>query len=241
MRSLYFFCLFISLYVLCHYMKRLLLLLILFVTYAHALRAQDVYATFGVKGGHNALFGPFAAISAEAGYEAMRGFAISGGVQCSTIGRVVAEFRPRYFHDFDFGRLSGEVLLGYTYHSRMSNYIVGCGASLDIKALWATLGYYHRTITLAKDYICEPLNIYYELGVRCVPRREKWDLNIAVTNSRIFEVERHYQPSLVVDAWWYLLDRLSLLLGFNYMPAGMFNLSSDYGRAYANVGVCCRW
>lgn len=222
-------------------MKRLLLLFILFTTYIHVLRAQEAYTIFTLKGGRNALFDGFAALSVEAGYEAQNYFAVNGGAQYSTIGRVAAELRPRYFHDFSFGRLCGELLLGYASQSSMHNYVVGCGAWLDMKSVWAKLGYYHRTLVLCGDRVAEPFNICYELGVRCLSRLERWDLNLIITNCRLFEVERHYQPSFVVDAWWHPLDRLGVTLGVNYKPAGMFNITSEFYQLYANVGVCYKW
>ncbi|MBO7199655.1 MAG: hypothetical protein J6V26_06445 [Alistipes sp.] len=222
-------------------MKRLFLLFTLIVAGIGALHAQSEELTLGFKGGHNAALGPFAAASVEVDYELVDYFAIDGGAQYCSIGRVVAAARPRYFHDFGFGRLSGEVLLDYSYQGRMNSCAIGCGASVDIRGLWVKVGYYHRTMVLGTDRLCEPFNIYYELGVRCLPKLEHWDLDVVLTNCRIFELERHYQPSLAIDARWYPAERVGVLLGVNYKPAGMFNISSDYYQLYANVGVCYRW
>ncbi len=222
-------------------MKRFFLLLTLIITSVGVLQAQSGALTLGIKGGHNAVHGPFVATSIESRYKFEEYFAIEGGAQYNTIGRVAAALMPHYFHDFSFGRISGEVLLDYSYQGRMNSYAIGCGASLDIRSLWVKIGYYHRTITLATDRLCEPFNIYYELGVRCLPRLNQWDLNILLTNCRLFELERHYQPSLAVDAWWYPIEELGVRLGISYKPAGMFNISSDYYQFYANVGVCYRW
>lgn len=222
-------------------MKRLSLLFAMIVLGMGVLRAQSTELALGVRCGHNALFGRFAALSAEAQYEAKSHFVLRGGAQYSTIGRVAAELRPQYFHDFSVGRLTGQMLLGSTHQNLMNNYFVGGGASLDLRCLWVTLGYYHRTIVMGEDRICEPFNIYYELGIRTLHKLQKWDLNIMLTNSRPFELERHYQPSFVVEAWWHPGDRLSVLLGANYKPAGMFNITSDYYQIYGNIGVCYRW
>ena len=222
-------------------MKRFILLLLLFVTYANSLSAQNSYTKLDVKGGHNAIFGPFAAISAEAGYEAQKYFAVFGGAQYNTIGSVAAELRPRYFHDFNFGRLSGEALLGATYQSHMYNFIMGCGASLDTRYIWANLGYYYRSIRVDGESICEPFNIYYELGIRCIPKCKQWDLNLIITNNRHFEIERHYQPSFAIDTWWHANDKFGLEFGVSYKPAGMFSISSEFYQLYANIGVCYKW
>lgn len=222
-------------------MKHLSLLFAALLLGVGVLSAQSTRLTLGAKCGHNALFGPFAAVSAEAEYVTESHFALRGGAQYITIGRVAAEIRPRYFHDLSFGRLSGEVLLGYNYQSGMSNYVVGGGASLDGRCLWLTLGYYHRTIAVDEDSICEPFNIYYELGIRTLSKLRMWDLNLIISNCRPFELERHYQPSFAVEGWWYPLDRLGVQLGACYKPAGMFNTTSDYYQIYGNVGVCYRW
>ena len=222
-------------------MKRLLILCALFFIGMGGALAQSGEVALGVKGGNSALFGSFAAISVEADCEVVEDFSLRGGAQYNTIGRTAAEIRPSYLHDFKFGRLSGEVLFNYTNQNRMNHYAIGCGVSLDIPGLWVTLGYYHRTTTLGADKLYEPFNIYYELGVRCLPKIEHWDLNIIITNSEIFELERHYQPSFALEGWWYPLEKLGVQLGVNYKPAGMFNISSDYYQIYGNVGVCYRW
>ena len=222
-------------------MKRLLILCTLFFIGMGGALAQSGEVALGVKGGNSALFGSFAAISVEADCEVVEDFSLRGGAQYNTIGRTAAEIRPSYHHDFKFGRLSGEVLFNYTNQNRMNHYAIGCGISLDIPYLWVTLGYYHRTISLGRDKVNEPFNIYYELSVRCLPKIEQWDLNIIITNSEIFELERHYQPSFALEGWWYPLEKLGVQLGVNYKPAGMFNISSDYYQIYGNVGVCYRW
>ena len=204
-------------------------------------QAQSGDVSLGAKGGYCAPFGSFAAVSVQAKYAAAKHFALRGGTQYNTIARTTAEVRPQYFHDFNFGRISAELLFNYTYQSRLNSYALGCGATLDILHIWATLGYYHRTMTMTSDKVCEPFNIYYELGIRCLPRREKWDLNVILTNSQLLELERHYQPSVAVEAWWYPLEKMGIQAGVNYKPAGMFNISSDYYQFYANVGVCYRW
>ena len=205
------------------------------------MQAQSGDVTIGAKGGNSALFGAFGAVSAEAKYAAKDYFAIRGGAQYNTYGRVATEVRPQYFHDLSFGRVSAEVLFNYTYQSSLNSYAIGCGASLDVRYIWVTLGYYYRTMTMGGDKLNEPFNIYYELGIRCLPKLEKGDLNVILTNSRVFELERHYQPSFAIEGWWYPTEKWGVQLGVNYKPAGMFNISSDFYQVYGNVGVCYKW
>lgn len=223
-------------------MRRFVILIIaITLAITGKVEAQSGEAILTVKGGHNAPLGPFAAIAVQAKYVAAKHFALRAGAQYNTIARVTAEFRPQYFHDLSFGRVSAEILFNYTYQSHLNNYAIGCGATLDIPRLWVTLGYYHRTMAMNTDKLHEPFNLYYELGIRCLPKYKKWDLNVVFTNSQLFELERHYQPTLAVESWWYPLENLGVQLGVNYKPAGTFHLSSDYYQIYANVGVCYRW
>ena len=221
--------------------KIFLLLLLVFGVGVGSARAQQGEVLLGVRGGDNALFGSFAALSVEAEYSWDRHFAVRGGVQYNTIERGAVELRPQYFYELNFGRIYAELLLNYSCQNSVNNYAVGGGAMLDSRWGWATLGYYYRIMTRGVDAIREQFNIYYELGVRCLPKLEMWDLNVIFSNSRFCELERHYQPSLLVEGWWYPLQQLGVQLGASYKSAGMFNLSSDYYQLYANVGVCYRW
>ena len=222
-------------------MRRFLLFVLFMIAYTSALKAQSGEIVLGIKGGNYSLFGSFGAISVEAKYSAKNYFAVRGGVQYNSIGRTATEIRPQYFHDFNFGRLSGEVLFNYAYQSRMNSYVVGFGANLDIPYIWTTIGYYHRTLTMSSDKIAEPFNIYYEFGVRCLPKQKQWDLNLLLSNCRIFELERHYQPTWAAECWWYPNNKCGVQVGVNYKPAGIFNISSEYYSIYANIGVCYKW
>ena len=223
-------------------MKKIFLLLLLALGLgAGKAQAQQGEVLLGLRGGDNTLLGAFGALSVEVDYSFERNFSLRGGLLYNTIGRGVVELRPQYFHDLNFGRISAEVMLHYTHQNRVNNYAVGVGAMLDCRPIWVSLGYYYRAMTLGANTVGEPFNIYYELGVRCLPKRESWDLNVILSNSRFFELERHYQPSLSVEAWWYPLSQLGVQVGTTYKPAGMFNISSDYYQLFANVGVCYRW
>ena len=222
-------------------MKRIILLFVFAVCGLGRVQAQQTEIAFGLRGGNNALFGDFATLSFEADYSAKQLFAIRGGVQHNTFARSAAEVRPKLFCDLKFGKLAAELLLSYTYQSSINNYAVGGGVVLNNRHIWATLGYYYRIMTRATSTIHEPFNIYYELGIRCLPNRERWDMNIILSNSRLCELERHYQPSLTVEGWWFPLQCLGVQLGTTYKAAGAFNISSDYYQLYANLGVCYRW
>ena len=223
-------------------MKKIFLLLLLALGLgAGKAWAQQGEIVLGLRSGDNALLGSFSALSVEVDYSTEKHFSLRGGVLYNTFERGVAELRPQYFFNLNYGRIAAEFLLNYTHQNNVNSYALGGGVELDVRPIWMSLGYYYRAMTLGSDVVNEPYNIYYELGVRCLPGREKWDLNVILSNSRFFELERHYQPSLAVEGWWFPLKRLGVQVGATYKPAGMFNISSDYYQLYGNVGLCYRW
>lgn len=202
--------------------------------------AQQREISLGTKIGHNVVFGKYSALSVAGSYTHNH-WGVRGGGEYNNIGRIATELRPTYYRDCRIGRLSGELLLHYSTQSRVANYALGGGASLDTKNLWVTFGYYHRTIEMGGESLRESFNFYYEAGIRCLPTRERWELNVIFSNSRMFELERHYQPTYTIEGGWSPSERLGIDLSINYKPAGMFNMSSNYYQFYTKVGVCYRW
>jgi hypothetical protein len=215
-----------------------ILTLMLFSTLAHAQRGG---VSLNVKGGKNAVTGYFGAFSVEGFHSLEKNFSVKGGVQCTTNGNFAVEAHPSYFYDFASLRLHVEALLHYAPQSTFHNIAVGVGLGFRARYIHMTLGYYHRTIKSGNDRLDEPFNIYYELGVNCLPSIARWDLVLSISNSRLFELERHYQPSFGIDGWWYPSERIGVTLGLSYKPAGMFNITSEFNQLYSNLGVCCRW
>lgn len=195
-----------------------------------------------LQGGHSAVWGRYGAVGMSAYYSLPQYFAVQGGVQYNITNCVVADVRPAFIYHIASGRLHIEALCHYTMvqHSAQS-LCFGAGVGFTGKYIWCNAGYYYRTLGISALTVAEPFNIYYELGVNCLPNVESWDLTVAVTNSNMYDLERHYQPSLQVDACWHTTPSLGLLCGVRYKPAGMFNLSSDYYQLSVNVGVVYRW
>lgn len=212
-----------------------------FIFIANILLAQGGYVKLDIKGGNNTSLGNFASISLKASHCINSSFVIEGGGQYNTAKGFVTELRPSYHHNFKSGRLHIEALTHYAPYSNIHNYAFGGGIGYTARCFWATLGYYHRTIQSSGSSFNEPFNIYYELGISFLPQIAKWDLTISFTNSRIFELERHYQPTFSLDCWWHPNERISTTLGVHYKPAGMFHLTSDYYKFYANIGICYKW
>ncbi|MBO7231418.1 MAG: hypothetical protein J6V20_08465 [Bacteroidaceae bacterium] len=222
-------------------MRHKYILLLLFSVFSSLLYAQDNTVELSVKGGNNMALGNFVALSIDANTVPCKSFSLKGGLQYNFSSDFVAEVRPAYFYDLPKMRLSVEALVHYQPLNNIHNVAAGGGFGLRTRYLWATLGYYHRSITSGKSRFCEPFNLYYEFGVNVLPSVEICDLMFSISNSRIFDLERHYQPSLIVDCMLYPIEKWGVVLGACYKPAGMFNLSSDYYQFYANIGVCYKW
>lgn len=205
------------------------------------MQAQDGKVLLEGNIGHNAFFGEFGAISVEVEHSLEKYFAIKGGVQYNTIGRTAIEARPAFFHDMKWGQFSAEVLLHYVRQSSINNYVAGAGLGISGKWAYCKLGYYYRTFSFDNWQINEIFNIYYEGGINFLPMCENWDLQLVFTNSEMFELERHYQPSYKLQGWYYPIKKLGLTLGLSYKPSGMFNMSAGYYQLYTNLGICYKW
>ena len=226
---------------------RFILLLFLCAAFAGVVRAERVVpdsavvVTLNGRVGNSSVNGLYGTVGLRGDYAMPRHFMVRAGVQYSTIERYSAEVRPAYFHDFAFGRLHGEVLLHYNRHYSFNNIAAGVGVGLTMDYFWAHLGYYFRTVVASDNVLTEPYNFYYEIGVNCLPKIASWDLMAYITNSKLNDLERFYQPSLCVDAVWYPTSSWGVMLGVAYMPAGMFNISADYYQSYIQIGARYRW
>lgn len=203
--------------------------------------AQNSEVAVGLRAGHNAAFGGFAALSVEGSHTFGQCLHISGGAQYATFGRTALEARPAYLWHRNWGTISAEALLGYTHQTSVSNLVAGAGADLAGRWIGFKLGYYYRLYGHRGQSICEPLNIYYELRANLLPNIERWDLQLAITNNEIFEIERHFQPSFLAQCRYFPQQRLGLSLGLGCKPAGMFNMSADYYQTFIKFGVCYKW
>lgn len=203
--------------------------------------AQNGKVLVEARAGHNTVFGGFVSPAIEAEYSLKDYFSIGAGVQYNTIGRTAVEACPSYFHDLKWGRISAEVLLHYSYMSSMNNFAGGAGIGLKTRWIDVRLGYYYRMYGGTGNRITEPFNLYYLGTLHCLPMIRKWDLDLTMSNCEKFELERHYQPSLCMQGWFYPKEFLGITLGAVYKPAGMFHLSSDYYQFYTKAGICYRW
>ena len=156
-------------------LKRLIITLLLILS-AATLRAQNSEIALGVRAGHYATFGGFAAVSLETTQALGRGFGVNGGVQYNTIGKCAVELRPSYTHNLSWGKISAEMLLHYANFAPLHNFAAGAGVGLSSRWVDGKLGYYYRFYGGSGARISEPFNIYYELYANLLPMIESWDL-----------------------------------------------------------------
>lgn len=220
---------------------KLYILSLVFVTLASLLSAQNGSIEMGARGGNNATFGNFGALSLVAQHQFGGNTTLCGGIMQTSYNRFSAEVRPSYAIELPFGRLHFEALLHYTAQSSHHNYAIGGGVGVHFRHLWATLGYYHRTLRSGGERLTEPFNLYYEFGASLLPSVQGWDLTAIFSNAHLFDLERHYLPSLAIDGWWYPSEKVGVRLGACYKPTGIFHISTDYYQLYTNLGVCYRW
>ena len=205
------------------------------------LKAQENDIKVGLRAGHNAVFGGFAAASLETNQTFCKDFSISGGVQYNSIGKTALEARSGYKMDFDWGKLTAEMLAFYSNLSNTDNFAAGAGARAEIGRTSMQLGYYYRVYGNEVNKLTEPFNLYYELRVGLLENTKDWDLDLILTNNETFELERHYQPTYLAECFYYPTAELGVSLGIGCKPAGMFNLSADYYQSFIKTGICYRW
>lgn len=220
---------------------RYLFIVLLLSVIQPLLKAQDNELSLGLRAGNNAALGNFAAVSLEAAQTLGKDFSLNAGVQYSTLPRTALEMRPAYSRDFNWGKLSPELLLSYTRLESINNFALGFGAGVDMERISARLGYYYRLYGGHGGRITEPFNVYYELCLHFLKKIQKWNLDLLISNCEIFELERHYQPSFIAEVSYYPGARIGLMLGLGCKPSGMFHISADYYQSFLKTGICCRW
>lgn len=217
------------------------LMILLLASSPLIMKAQDDWLAVGLRAGHNVAFGNFSAVSLETNLTFLEDFSLSGGVQYNTIDKIALDARPSYNMDLDWGCLATEVMMSYTNLMPMVSFAIGAGVSVDFERVRTTLGYYYRLYGCLGYKITEPFNVYYECSVQLLQRIKDWDLQFAVTNNEIFELERHFQPSFIIECFYYPIHKLGISLGIGCKPAGMFNMSANYYQSYLKTRVCYRW
>jgi hypothetical protein len=228
-------------------MKKLILALALLLTIGTGQAMaqepwEENYTSAEIHGGYSSLWGGLYTIVFDVDYAFDRYFAIRFGEEFDFDDFSNTDIRPAFFHDFDFGRFTVEALAHLSVNRDVLGIGLGAGLGLDTKYAWANVGYFHRTFYYEDDTtIKDPFNIYYEVGVHCLPTIESWDLDFSVTNSRLCALDYHYQPTFILTGRCWLMDDLGIELGVEYKPAGIFKQSSNFYKVMGVVGISYKW
>lgn len=214
---------------------------LIFISSPAFLNAQSNEVIAGLRAGHNAVFGGFAAAAIETAQTLFNDFSLNGGIQYNTIGKTSLEIRPAYEWQFDWGKLRAEALATYSHLISISNFAAGAGTHFDFNCITARIGYYYRLYGGQSSKISEPFNVYYEFCVHFLRKLEKWLLDLKITNCEIFELERHYQPSYIAETAYFPTSKMGICIGIGCKPSGPFNMSADYYQSFIKTGICYRW
>ena len=220
---------------------RHIIIILLFAANHFVINAQTNELRAGIRAGHNAIFGEFAAASVETVQYFSNDFSINGGIQYNTIGKTALEARPSYDLHFDWGELTAETMFSFNNFSSINSFAIGAGAKARFG--WASVkwGYYYHIYGGKGIKVSEPFNLYYEFCAHLLKNVKKWDLSLIFTNCETFELDRHYQPSYIAECHHTIGDNLGLSLGIGYKPAGTFNITTDYYQTFIKTGICYRW
>ena len=202
---------------------------------------RDDALTLEMRAGHSAVYEYFTAASLKTLQTFDDNFFLEAGIRYSSIGKTALEARPAYHMEMPWGMLSAEAILEYTNLNSVNNFAAGAGVGISGTWIGGRLGYYYRLYGGKGGKIHEPFNIYYELCANFLPMIRYWDLQFAITNCEMFELERHYQPTFMIECFHYPMDALGVSLALGCKPAGIFNMSVGYYQTFINLGVCYRW
>ena len=77
-----------------------------------------------------------------------------------------SEARPSYHIIFDWGKLSAEALLAYTYLSSINNFAFGADLGLEFGHIKAKFGYYYRMYGIKRRFLMTPVSIFSQIWVQ---------------------------------------------------------------------------
>ena len=194
-------------------------------------------------GGRNSSFGYFAGTEVAVHHIAQSWFQVSGALRYTSFPEYTLDIRPGIYYNLKSGKIHADILIQGAYQSNIYDLCTGISAGYRHKWFWVSLGYYYRLIQPSDGSrgVSEPRNLMYEAGVSLLPDIQKWDLNMIISNSRLAELERFHQPSLIVEGMYYPLCNLGIHISAALRRAGLFNLSSNCYQEYLSVGISYRW
>lgn len=222
-------------------MRKILLILLLYLTMSAVASAGSGDVRLSAFAGHSATYGVSGGTEVCASYESSQPWKVRGAVRYSSYPKYTADLRPSYLHELDFGRLSVETIVHYSRQSSTNDLCAGVAAGLHTRRMWAAVGYYYRTFSAGGSKVTEPVNGLYEVGFSCLPEVDRWNLYLIVSNSRMARLERAYQPTYVLEGEYSPADNIDIVMSIDSMRAGIFNIASVRYQNFLSIGVKYRW
>ena len=87
------------------------------------------------------------------------------------------------------------------------------------------------------EIICEPFNLLYRIALSLRQESSVWNAYGAVANFDYFQMERMWQPSLILGGRYDFSDRLTIKAEAISKPSGMFHLNAEFYSITGRIGV----
>lgn len=114
--------------------------------------------------------------------------------------------------------LSGAGGLGYRFD--YANIYIGCGIRM--------LAPIHQERHSLSKAIVEPYNVVYQIDIFTRPTTNKWNLYFTFTNISETQMQRMFNPQLVVNALYHFNTHWTMQIGGQYQFAGLTNYAPTY-------------
>lgn len=173
-------------------------------------------------------------------------FELMPALQFSTANIYSAAVQARTFFDLPEGRLFLENHFLFKDIARNGMYDACLSFSLGYSwdYLEVEAGMFGRVMNatgskwmVVDDLLCEPFNLVYSLKGILRPATSVWNATLTVTNTDIFQMERMWQPIIILGGWYDLSDRMRIDCGLLLKPTGMFHLNAEFYSIAARAGI----
>lgn len=110
--------------------------------------------------------------------------------------------------------------LGLGYRCDYVNVYIGCGIRI--------LTPFHQESHSLSKAIIEPYNVVYQIDAFIRPIANRWNVYFTLTNISETQMQRTFDPQLLVNALYRINTHWTIQLGGQYQCAGLMNLTPTY-------------
>lgn len=227
--------------------RKILILAILFFP-AFTSQGQTltpVVTAFG-EYSYNATFGHQAALDLLADIPVNAHFEIRPGLQTSTAGIHTLALKTSTLMPISAGSLymSNRFLFRDVVRSAMYDACLAVSFGYKWKWIDVEAGMFGRFMDAfdrewhsTDEIICEPFNLLYRIRLSLKPDTYIWNAYAEVADFDYFQMERMWQPSLVLGGRYDISGRLSIRAEAISKPSGMFHLNAEFYSITGRIGV----